>query len=396
MSTSGVTNRRAFLKNTATGIGSLAVGMACSPLLGASNKTYRIGIIGSTGKGNYGHGLDVVWKGIPQAIVAAVADDNDTALASAVTRTGAKKGYADYRTMLDTEELDIVTVCPRWVDRHHEMLLQCAAHNCHVYMEKPFCRNLAEADDVVQAFEQPQLKLAIAHTNRYRPDLNIARRLIEDGEVGEILEVRARGKEDGRGGGEDLWVLGTHLLDLMRALMGDVESCYATVTVNGKPVTRADVYEGNEGIGPLAGDHIEASYRFKNGVAGYFASRRNQRGNPSRFGVKVFGSLGVIEFSSHNEFYILKNASWSTSRGDGQWLPISSYANSDEVQSKPQGNEAAVLDLMAAIETGRQPISNIYNARAATEMIAAVFESHRVGRPVTFPLQNRRNPLTML
>ena len=44
-------------------------------------------------------------------------------------------------------------------------------------------------------------------------------------------------KTTDRGGGEDLSVLGTHLLDLMRALMGDVESCYATVTVNGKPVS---------------------------------------------------------------------------------------------------------------------------------------------------------------
>jgi len=370
--------------------------MACSPLLAASNKTYRIGIIGSTGKGNYGHGLDVVWKGIRHAMVAAVADDNDAGLASAVTRTGAKKGYADYRTMLDTEELDIVAVCPRWIDRHHEMLLQCAARNCHVYMEKPFCRNLAEADDVVRAFEQAQLKLAIAHSNRYRPELNIARRLIQDGELGKILELRARGKEDGRGGGEDLWVLGTHMLDLMRALMGDVESCYATVTVGGKPVTRADVYEGNEGIGPLTGDGIDASYRFKNEVTGYFASHRDQRGNPSRFAVKVLGSLGVIEFPSGNAVHVLKNSSWSTGRGDGRWLPISSYANSDEVQSKPHGNEAAVLDLIAAIETGRQPISNIYDARAATEMIAAVFDSHRVGGPVTFPLKNRRNPLTML
>ena len=60
------------------------------------------------------------------------------------------------------------------------------------------------------------------------------------------------------------------------------------------------------------------------------------------------------------------------------------------------GNLAAVKDLLSAIEDDRQPISSVYDARAATEMIASVFESHRVGGPVSFPLKNRRNPLTML
>ena len=60
------------------------------------------------------------------------------------------------------------------------------------------------------------------------------------------------------------------------------------------------------------------------------------------------------------------------------------------------GNVAAVRDLVRAVKENRPPVSNIYEARWATEMIVAVFESHRQGRPVTFPLENRKNPLTML
>jgi hypothetical protein len=56
----------------------------------------------------------------------------------------------------------------------------------------------------------------------------------------------------------------------------------------------------------------------------------------------------------------------------------------------------AVLDLIEAIENDRQPKSSMYDARAATEMIVGVFESHRVGSPVMFPLENRKNPLAML
>jgi hypothetical protein len=60
------------------------------------------------------------------------------------------------------------------------------------------------------------------------------------------------------------------------------------------------------------------------------------------------------------------------------------------------GNLLACQDLIAAIEQDRLPECNVYEALITVEMIAAVFESHRVGGPVTFPLKNRENPLGSL
>lgn len=364
---------------------------------------YRVGIIGHTGRGDYGHGLDAVWNDIPQAEVIAVADADPQGRAAAAKRTNAQRAYADYREMFDRERLDLAAVCPRWIDQHAAMLTTCAEHGCHVYVEKPFCRTLEEADEVVRAFEMRHLKLAIAHTNRYTPQLQIARKLIREGAIGEILEMRARGKEDARrGGGEDLWVLGTHMLDLMRALAGDVDWCFATVTQDGRPIGKDDVQEGNEGIGPLAGDAVDATYRFQNGIFGYFASHRGAAGNPSRFGLTVFGSRGAIEFQSgyRKTAYLLQDPAWSPGRTNRRWRPISS-AGVDQPESERGanhhgGNRAAVLDLIDAVKGDRLPKSSLYDARAATEMIAAVFDSQRIGGPVAFPLINRKNPLTML
>lgn len=364
---------------------------------------YRVGIIGRTGKGNYGHGLDVVWQHLPNVNVAAVADDNATGLAAAVKRTRAKQGYADYRKMLDDEKLDIVAVCPRWLDQHHAMITACAEHRCHVYTEKPFCRTLEEADDVVQAFEMRHLKLAIAHTTRYSPQLKVAKKLIADGEIGDLLEIRARGKEDvRRGGGEDLWVLGSHMLDLTRAIAGDVASCYAVVTEQGRPVTAADVKDGAEGIGPLAGDGVDAMYLLENGARAYFASHRGVAGRPTRFGLRVYGSKGVLEFQSGylRPAYLLKHSSWSPGQSNAEWQTISSNGvgkpETRTEESHQGGNHAAATDLIAAVEKDRQPRSGLYDARASVEMIAAVFESHRQRGPVQFPLKNRKNPLKML
>jgi hypothetical protein len=59
------------------------------------------------------------------------------------------------------------------------------------------------------------------------------------------------------------------------------------------------------------------------------------------------------------------------------------------------GNVIACRDLIAAIEQDRLPECNILEGRITVEMIASVFESHRVGGPVMIPLTTRKNPLTL-
>lgn len=362
----------------------------------------RVGVIGRTGKGNYGHGVDTVWKEIAEVEVVAVADENDAGRAEAQQRLGTKTAYADYREMLAKEKLDLVGIGPRWLDQHRDMAIAAAEHGCHIYMEKPFCRTPAEADEIVRACEMRHVRLALAHQTHYGPTVSVIKDLIANGDLGDILELRGRGKEDGsRGGGEDLWVLGSHILDLMREIAGDPVECYATVMANGKPVSKADVKEGNEGIGPLAGDWVQARYAFPNGVTGYFGSKRGAAGNPSRFGLQIFGSKGIIElFTGYpGEAYFLPDSSWSPGRTKSKWLPITSNGV-DQPETLPRGlaagNVAAVKDLLRAIDDRREPLCGPTAGRWTVEMISAVFESHRVGRPVALPLDQRENALTLL
>ena len=57
----------------------------------------------------------------------------------------------------------------------------------------------------------------------------------------------------------------------------------------------------------------------------------------------------------------------------------------------------AVEALLAEDVVFRSPaVFKPYEGRTSTEMVAGVFESHRTGGVVTFPLKNRENPLTML
>jgi predicted dehydrogenase len=366
-------------------------------------KTYRVGIIGHTGRGDYGHAVDAAFKKVPACEVVAVADANETGRAAAQKRTGAKTAYASYRDLLAKEKLDIVAVCPRHIDQHADMLLAAAEHACHVYMEKPFARTPKECDAVLAALDTRHLKLGIAHISQYSPVLATVLKLVADGTIGEVLEIRGRGKEDARGGGEDLWVLGSHVFGLMRSFAGgSATSCFATVTQNGKPVVKADVKDGPEGIGPLAGDHVQATYSFPKGIAGYFASKKNAAGKPTRFAVQVFGSKGVIEMESGYgvKADILRDGSWSPGRSGAKWEPVSS-AGIGKPELRTDGNYegghvAAITDLIEAIEKDRDTKCSARDAAAIVEMIAAVFESHRVSRPVELPLKSRANPLSLL
>jgi predicted dehydrogenase len=365
-------------------------------------KHYRVAVIGRTGRGNYGHGLDVVWKEFANVQVVAVADPDEKGRAAAAKRLGAKNAYADYRAMLDKEKPQIVSVADRHLDQHRDMVVACARAGASVFLEKPMARTLAEADDMVKACETHHVKLAIAHQTRYSPRLARVRELIASGRLGDVLELRARGKEDRRGGGDDLMVLGTHLFDLMRLLAGDASWCFAKVLQGGKPVIRAQVRPGGEGMGPAAGDHINAVYGFARGVLGTFGTHRargKEHGVGERFALTVYGSRGVIYMNTGSlpPVYFLDDPSWMPGKSKKAWQEVSSAGLGKPETLKQgglgQGNVWIVKDLIEAIEKDRQPHGSMYDGRAALEMILAVYESHRLGAAVELPLKNREHPL---
>jgi len=382
-----------------------AVALALSKSAGAAQKKYRVAVIGRTGRGNYGHGLDEVWNDIEQAQVVAVADEDAKGRAKAAKRLKVEKTYADYREMLEKEHPDIVSVAPRWTDCHRDMVLACAEVGAHVFLEKPMCRTLREADEMIAALEKKNLKLAIAHQRRYSPTMQRIQEIIAEGKLGDLLELRGRGKEDKRGAGFDLMCLGTHTMDLMRLIAGDPLWCFAEVRRGGRPVTKKDVLEGGEGYGPVAGDEINAMYRFGKLAVGYFSSHRARHGISERWGLQLYGSKGIITIGQggkkpRNSWFI-DDPTWQPGRSNARWQQITSAGPGKpepikDVESISRGNRLIALDLTRAIETDTQPKGSMYDGRAAVEMIMAVYESHRVKGPVVLPLKNRDHPLSLL
>lgn len=364
----------------------------------------RVAVIGHTGRGNYGHALDTAWLSVPQTEIVAVADPDEAGLREAAARLKTDRTFSSYRTMLDEVRPDIVAICPRWVDQHAEMAVAAAEHGAHFLIEKPFCRSPAEADRILAACHRHKVHFKVAHPTRFSPLIQTVRQLIADGAIGDVLEFRARGKEDARGGTLDLWVLGSHVLDMVHAISGRPDWCQATVFQQGEPATAEDVVDGAEGLGPMAGDEVHAMFGWNGGgPVAWFDSRRNMAGKPSRYGLQIFGTRGVIEIleAPMPSVMILQDAGWSPGRSGANWTPVSTAGiGQPEPLQDPvyrQRHGMAIRALLAAVEQrGTEPDQDETAARDVVEMISAVAESHRRRQPVSLPLVQRENPYQLM
>jgi predicted dehydrogenase len=398
-------DRRSFLK----AVGTMAT-LSAHPGFGESVRpenpagpAYRVGVIGHTGRGGFGHGLDSMWLNVPRTTVVGVAD----AAASAASVQANQKRFSgatffpDYRRMLEQTRPDLVAICPRYVDQHAEMAVAAARAGVKgVYMEKPFVRTLEEADVVARVCGETGMRLALAHRNRYHPAVPVVSELLAKGTFGKLLELRARGKEDTRGGGLDLWVLGSHVLNLANAIAGKPLACSAGVYFEGRPATRADVQEGAEGLGLLAGDAVHARFEMEKGVPLFFDSIRGAGVAAAGFGLQLICTDAVVDFRVDREplVHVRMGSPFTPTAESRPWVPLTSAGLGEperisEMKVQVAGHVLPALDLMEAVEKKRDPLCGLQAGITTVEMIAAVFESHRLGGSrVEIPLKTRVNP----
>ncbi len=392
-----MTNRRSFLVSTClTAVAPLAGSKSFSA--GRSKKTYKAAVIGRTGGGDYGHGLDTIFKGLENVETVAVADAHPDGLKKAAERSGAKKSYLDFHEMLDKERPDLVSIASRQPDCHRDMALAAIDTGAHLYMEKPISEFPKDADDMLNAANAKGLFIAVAHTRRFTDHFLLMKQALNDGILGDILDVRFQGKQDRRVGGEDLIVLGSHDMDIMRFFFGDPQWCFAAVTANGQDISGSSVRTGSEPY-TVAGDTIRAEYRFSNNLQCRWTSvkagkewNRNYERNGKRinkWGFDIFGSKRILSHQESIGMFVSDFPFISAGNEDVKWKPIQELVTYE----KPPRLSHPIRDLIYAIETGGKPQCSGEDARWAIEMICATYLSQRVKGRIDFPLQERGHPL---
>lgn len=383
-------------------------------------KNWKIGIVKDTSAPMLGlHGLHNAFRGLPGVEVVAHVDSNPENIQEKMKFSCAKKHYLNYVEMLDHEDLDIVVLCSRHPADHFEQIKVAAERGINIYCEKPMTFSLKEADAIIELAGKHHIKICMAHPSRYALAFRTMKAMIESGEIGTPLSVYGRGKCDHRGGGEDLIVLGTHILDLETFFCGAPEFVWADITTTGKPIVKTDRAKTVEPLGPVAGENIYSVFRFPGGVNGIFESRRglyDYDNDINNMGISVTGTAGTLAMlfddrinSSKRHLRISRHAPQpdgldcfeDVQLKEDRLIPGAepldySFCGGLDIPVAPfflEANRFAAWDLIQSIKENRLPVSNQYNGRLAVEMISGIYASHLARKTIYFPLADRNYPL---
>jgi predicted dehydrogenase len=143
----------------------------------------------------------------------------------------------DYRELIARDDIQVIAIySPDHLHTEHAKAALNAGK--HVICTKPLCTNVDEAAELVHLVDKTGLKFLVGQTMRFDPEFSGAKRMVDDGDLGEIIFAEAHYVHDARGffpfspwrlqAPQDLMYGGAcHPVDLLRWFLGDVEEVHA-------------------------------------------------------------------------------------------------------------------------------------------------------------------------
>lgn len=247
---------------------------------------------------------------------------------AAAAQFGWEEVETDWRVVVERDDIDIIDVSTPG-DVHAEQAIAAAQAGKHIICEKPLANNLADAKAMLAAVERAGVKHMLMHNYRKIPAVSFAKRLIEEGRLGEIYHYHGAYLQDWimdpgfplvwrlekkHAGSGALGDIGSHAADLARYLNSEFDSVTAHLTtfIKERPLVGAGSgawgAKGSKGKGKVTVDD-DANFlaRFKNGSVGVFESSRFCGGRRNYNTFQVYGSKGSIAFNLERmnelEFY---------------------------------------------------------------------------------------------
>jgi predicted dehydrogenase len=126
----------------------------------------------------------------PNAEIAGICDEQAERMQSAIGNFSltSDRVFTDYRQCLERTKPDVVILCPKTAE-HAAWTEKVAGFGAHVFVEKPFAATLGDADQMIRALAQTGKQLIINWPLRWYASHSTSKRLIDEGAIGEIVEV---------------------------------------------------------------------------------------------------------------------------------------------------------------------------------------------------------------
>ena len=250
-----------------------------------------------------------------------VADVTEELAKDAAARLGYDEYTGNWMDVINNPEVDIVDiVTPN--DSHAEIAIAAAKAGKHIISEKPLARTAEEAKTMLEAVQKAGVKHMVAFNYRRTPAVALAKKYIEEGAIGKILNFRGtylqdwsadpnsplswRFQKDIAGSGA-LGDIGTHVVDFARYLVGEITEVMAETQtwVKERPIqsggvdklgtvkSGADVPKGPVDVD----DEVMTMLKFENGAVGSIEATRNAFGRNNFLTFEIHGEKGSICFN---------------------------------------------------------------------------------------------------
>lgn len=357
--------RRDFLKTT--GVAALAAS-ALPAWAQASAKTINVAIVGVAHIHTPGY-LDLL-KQRPDVHIKYVWDHDPARAESRAKETGAQ-AVADLGAIWSDPEIVAVVILSE-TNRHHELVLAAAKAGKHLFAEKPLGTTGQESREMADAIEKAGVLFTTGYFSRTDPNHLFLKAEIAKGNFGIITRVRASNCHNGSLEGwfdtDWRWMtdpklagvgafgdLGTHKLDILMWMLGDLEA----VTADIRPVTHryGDCDESGEAL-----------LQFKNGTVATLAAGWVDIEDPVKF--QISGTQGHAVVYNDKLYYRSDKVDGSDFRKPVTKLPPA-----------PKVPMQQFLDAVAGAKD--QPLVTPREAAARVTVMQALYEASRERKWVT-------------
>jgi predicted dehydrogenase len=264
---------------------------------------------------------------------------------------------------------------------HLPLTQAAAAAGKHVYVEKPMAVSVAECDGMIDACRRAGVLLTVNKVTRYRESPTTAKRLIDEGRIGELRMIRVLSSVVGYHPADHGWArdpaeggawldMGVHQFDALRWFTGsEVDTVFAKVTDwAGEGLRRSGMAQAVMANGVIAQIWIS------------FEMPAPGLGSQSQW--LFVGSEGIISSDSYGKVRLGRGGGWE------EVYEMPAFALNADTTSpvRLKAFSRQVEDFAQAIRDGRQPEVDAENGRKAVELVEATARSSETGQSVKLPL----------
>ena len=278
-------------------------------------QTFGVGMVGYGFMGKvhtYAYqSLPMIYDSAPAKIkLVGVATASEASGEKALDQAGYEFATRDYHDLLARDDIHLINVCaPN--NLHRDVVIDALKAGKHVYCDKPLALNLAEAEEMWDVAKNASTIHQMTFNYRFIPAMLRAKQLVDDGFCGRVYQYRVCylhssyidpnrpvtwRMDKAKGGGGASADLGSHVIDLVRYLLGDFESVFATMETF---IKERPAKAGSSERTPVDVDDIFwMQSRMASGAFGTIEASRLSTGACDEIRLEIHGEHGAIRFNS--------------------------------------------------------------------------------------------------